>query len=50
MILKKLKISEVGTTWEVNIKLLISEEMSDYWDLESEDEVEDFIQYLLKPN
>ena len=45
--LDKLKIKKIKKSWFVDIKLEICEYESDYWDLETEDEVEDFVNYTL---
>lgn len=45
--LEKLKIKKINDSWFVNIEFEIGEEESDYWDLETEDEVEDFVNYTL---
>jgi len=45
--LDKLKIKKVKKSWIVDIKIEIGEDESDYWDLETEDEVEDFVNYTL---
>ena len=47
--LDKLKIKKFRNSW-FDIKLEIGEEESDYWDLETEDEVEDFVSYTLTHN
>ena len=39
--LDKLKIKKIKNSWFVEIKIEIGEDESDYWDLETEDEVED---------
>ena len=45
--LDKLKIKKIKDSWFVDIKIEISEDESDYWDLETEEEVEDFVNYTL---
>ena len=45
--LDKLKIKKVRSSWFVDIKFEIGEEEADYWDLETEEEVEDFVNYTL---
>ena len=45
--LDKLKIKKVKKSWFVDIKLEIGEYEADYWDLETEDEVEDFVNHTL---
>ena len=45
--LDKLKIKKIKSSWFVDIKLEIGKDESDYWDLETEEEVEDFVNYTL---
>ena len=45
--LEKLKIKKIKNCWVVDIKLEIGRDESDYWDLETEDEVEDFVNLTL---
>jgi len=46
--LDKLKIKKIRNSWFVDIKLEISEDESDYWDLETKEEVEDFVSHTLQ--
>jgi hypothetical protein len=48
--LDKLKIKKFRNSWFVDIKLEIGEDESEYWDLETEEEVEDFVNYTLTHN
>ena len=45
--LDKLKIKKIKDSWFVDIKLEIGRDEADYWDLETEDEVEDFVNHTL---
>tara|TARA_R110001583_G_scaffold40652_2_gene129608 strand:- start:327 stop:488 length:162 start_codon:yes stop_codon:yes gene_type:complete len=45
--LDKLKIRKIKDNWVVDIKIEIGRDESDYWDLETEDEVEDFVNLTL---
>ena len=45
--LDKLKIKKIKKSWFVDIKIEIGEDEADYWDLETEDEVEDFVNHTL---
>ena len=45
--LDKLKIKKIKDSWFVDIKIEICEDEADYWDLETEDEVEDFVNHTL---
>ena len=45
--LDKLKIRKIKKSWFVEIKIEISEDESDYWGLETKEEVEDFVNYTL---
>tara|TARA_Y100001973_G_C5154016_1_gene309717 strand:+ start:859 stop:1080 length:222 start_codon:yes stop_codon:yes gene_type:complete len=45
--LENLKIKKVQKSWFIDIELEIGEEEAEYWDLETEDEVEDFISHTL---
>ena len=45
--LEKLKIKKVQKSWFIDIELEIGEEEAEYWDLETKDEVEDFISHTL---
>lgn len=47
MIVEKLNVVYRDREWVIDIGLSISEEMADYWDLDTEEEVKDFIGYLL---
>lgn len=48
--LEKLKIKKFRNSWFVDIKIEIGEEEAEYWDLETEEEVEDFVSYTLTHN
>ena len=45
--LDKLKIKKIRKSWFIDIKIEIGEDESNYWDLETKEEVEDFISHTL---
>ncbi len=49
MQLEKMDINKIQDNWEVEIKIRISKDEADYWDLWTEEEVEDFMHLVLRP-
>ena len=49
MQLKEMEIEKTDVGWDIDIHLELGTDVVEYWGLETKDEVEDFLHFMLKP-